>query len=306
MGAKLTIQPAQAEPFEVKLGNTTTIGRTRENSVCLNFSPLVSRQHATIRCHNGYQYQIIDLGSRNGTYVDDQRVVMPVTLADGARIRIADNTITFNEVAEEECGEHLELTVAGSMAACALDSHPIALLVCDIRGFSTMSEKTESGELAQFLGAWFRETGNLVTRSGGTIDKFIGDAILAYWGTTGGPDDCHAAFGAARAMLDLAASRKWLNGSPFKIAVALHYGKVTCSNIGVSAERDATIIGDAVNTVFRLEAVSKELSQPLVMSGDFQAHVGELGVFIPFGTQALKGKARTVEVFGCETTHAPV
>ena len=110
------------------------------------------------------------------------------------------------------------------------------------------------------LGAWFRETGNIVTQSGGTIDKFIGDAILAYWGGGGGAgDDCRAAFAVGRAMLELAAARTWPNGAPFHIAVALHYGKVTCSNVGVAAERDATIIGDAVNTVFRLEAVSKEL-----------------------------------------------
>ena len=85
MGAKLIIQPTAAEPFEVTVGNTVTIGRTRENSVCLNFSPLVSRQHAIIRCHNGYQYQLIDLGSRNGTYVDDQRVIMPVALTSETR-----------------------------------------------------------------------------------------------------------------------------------------------------------------------------------------------------------------------------
>ena len=306
MGAKLNIQPAAAEPFEVKVGNTVTIGRTRENSVCLNFSPLVSRQHAIIRCHNGYQYQLIDLGSRNGTYVDDQRVIMPVALTSGARIRIADNTLTFTEVEDARCDEQLAATVAGSMDACEIEARPVALLVCDIRGFSSMSEKTESGKLAQILGAWFRETGNLVSRSGGTIDKFIGDAMLAYWGTAGvAADDCRAAFEIGRAMQNLASARTWPNGQPFRIAVALHYGRVTCSNVGVAAERDATIIGDAVNTVFRLEAVSKELAQPLLMSGDFQEHVGELGTFVPFGPQSLKGKARTVEVFGCDTTHAP-
>ena len=307
MGAKLIIQPAAAEPFEVTVGNTVTIGRTRENSVCLNFSPLVSRQHAIIRCHNGYQYQLIDLGSRNGTYVDDQRVIMPVALNSGARIRIADNTLTFTETEEDKCDEHLAVTVAGSMASTEIVARPVALLVCDIRGFSTMSEKTESSQLAQILGAWFRETGNLVSRSGGTIDKFIGDAMLAYWGTAGiGADDCRAAFEIARSMMALASARTWPNGAPFKIAVALHYGRVTCSNVGVSAERDATIIGDSVNTVFRLEAVSKELGQPLIMSGEFQEHVEDLGTFVPFGPQALKGKANAVEVFGCETTHAPM
>src|ERR1700760_1782459 len=107
MGAKLSIQPAQADTFDVSIGNTATIGRTRENSVCLSFSPLVSRQHAIIRCHNGWQYQLIDLGSRNGTYVNEQRVVMPVTLTDGAKIRIADNVMTFVEHDDESSsGEH--------------------------------------------------------------------------------------------------------------------------------------------------------------------------------------------------------
>src|SRR5450432_3649639 len=112
MGAKIRVIPAEIEPFEIGIGNTATIGRTRENTVCLNFSPLVSRQHAIIRCHNGWQYQLIDLGSRNGTYINDQRVVMPVTLDSGARIRIADNYITFLEEADPDSAEHLEVTVA--------------------------------------------------------------------------------------------------------------------------------------------------------------------------------------------------
>ena len=231
MGAKLQIQPAQSDPFDVPIGNTATIGRTRENTVCLSFSPLVSRQHAIIRCHNGWQFQLIDLGSRNGTYVNDQRVVMPVTLTDGARIRIADNTIIFSEHDDDTSGEHNAMTLVGTVDHSVVDSRPVALLVCDIRGFSTMSENVPGAEMAQTLGAWFRETGNMVAQSGGTIDKFIGDAMLAYWGAAGRPAaDCGTGFAAAKMMLALADSRKWPNGSPFRVAIALHYGKVTCSN----------------------------------------------------------------------------
>ncbi|MBV9128294.1 MAG: FHA domain-containing protein, partial [Verrucomicrobia bacterium] len=100
MAAKLRVIPASAEAFEVPIQNTATIGRTAENSVCLSFSPTVSRQHAVIRCHNGFEYQVMDLGSRNGTYVNDQRVVMPVTLKNGSKIRIANNEMIF-EVVEE-------------------------------------------------------------------------------------------------------------------------------------------------------------------------------------------------------------
>lgn len=300
MGAKLQIQPAHSDPFEVPIGNTATIGRTRENTVCLSFSPLVSRQHAIIRCHNGWQFQLIDLGSRNGTYVNDQRVVMPVTLTDGARIRIADNTIIFSEHDDDTSGEHNAMTLVGTVDHSVVDSRPVALLVCDIRGFSTMSESVPGAEMAQTLGAWFRETGNMVAQSGGTIDKFIGDAMLAYWGAAGRPAaDCGTAFAAAKMMLALADSRKWPNGAQFRIAIALHYGKVTCSNVGVAAERDATIIGDAVNTVFRLEGVSKELNQRVVMSGDFAEHMPELmRKFADFGDRALKGKSQAVRVYG--------
>jgi adenylate cyclase len=300
MGAKLQIKPVHAEAFEVAIGNTATIGRTRENTVCLSFSPLVSRQHALIRCHNGWQYQLIDLGSRNGTYVNDQRVVMPVVLTDGARIRIADNQLTFSEHDEDSSGEHDAMTLVGSVDHSVVASRPVALLVCDIRGFSSMSEVIPSAQMAQTLGAWFRETGNMVAQSGGTIDKFIGDAMLAYWGAAGeGSGDCASAFSAANKMLALADSSKWPDGSPFRIAIALHYGKVTCSNVGVAAERDATIIGDAVNTVFRLEGTSKELGQRMVFSGDFAENLPELtGKCADFGERALKGKSHTVRVFG--------
>ncbi len=300
MGAKLSIQPANADPFDVPIGNTATIGRTRENTVCLNSSPQVSRQHAVIRCHNGYQYQLIDLGSRNGTFLNDQRVVMPVTLVEGAQIRIANNVITFTEGLDETCKEQHLLTVAGTIESdSSIQTRPVALLVCDIRGFSTMAEKTASGDLAQILGAWFRETGNMVVQSSGTIDKFIGDALLAYWGNSAdGPADCEAAFATAEKILALAAKRSWPNGDPFRIAVALHFGRVTCSNVGVTAERDATIIGDAVNTVFRLESVAKELSQRFVISGDLSTHLAAPPNFTDFGDRALKGKSQTVRVYG--------
>ncbi|MEA3210171.1 MAG: adenylate cyclase [Chthoniobacter sp.] len=297
MGAKLHIHPANAEPFEVKIGNTATIGRTRENTVCLNFSPLVSRQHALIRCHNTSQYQVIDLGSRNGTYVNEQRVIMPVILEPGACIRVADNNITF--LADDAGFEDAAVTVAGgTVGSSGVFNRSVALLVCDIRGFSRMSENVPAAEVAQILGEWFRETRNLVQSTQGTIDKYIGDALLAYWAGPGGSVDCDAAFGTAQQLLRLAAERAWPNRDPLKIAVALHYGRVTFSDMGLSAERDATILGDVVNTVFRLEAVAKELNRGLVLSEDFADQLSEQPALKDFGEQTLKGKTRAVRVFG--------
>ncbi|MEO5718656.1 MAG: adenylate/guanylate cyclase domain-containing protein [Chthoniobacterales bacterium] len=299
MPAKLRITPLAGEPFELTIGNTATIGRTADNTVCLSGSPLVSRQHALIRCHDGYQYQIIDLGSRNGTMVNGQRVVMPMTLVPGARIEIAKNQIAFDLIEDDISTAHLEVTLAGSMAGVASVIRPVALLVCDIRGFSTMAEKISSSHLAQQLGVWFREAGNLVTRSGGTVDKFIGDAVLAYWSECNGQNvDCAATLQIAREMLALAAKTKWANGDPFQVGIALHYGSVTCGNVGIDAQRDATIIGDPVNTVFRLEGVMKELNQQVLLSADFQEHLPASEPLTDLGERKLKGKQQLVRIFG--------
>ncbi len=299
MPATLRITPLAGEPFELTIGNTATIGRTNDNTVCLGGSPLVSRQHALIRCHDGYQYQIIDLGSRNGTLVNGQRVVMPMTLAPGARIEIAKNELVFEQIDDDISSAHLEVTLAGSMAGVASAIRPVALLVCDIRGFSSMAEKISSSHLAQQLGVWFREAGNLVTRNGGTVDKFIGDAVLAYWSECGGDQvDCAATLRIARDLLGLAAKITWGNGDPFQIGIALHYGSVTCGNVGIDAQRDATIIGDAVNTVFRLEGVMKELNQQVLLSADFREHLPESEPLLDLGERKLKGKQQLVRIFG--------
>src|SRR5438552_15278231 len=113
MPAKLRVTPAAAEPFELAIGNTATIGRTNGNTVCLSASPRVSRQHAIIRCHNGYQYQLIDLGSRNGTLVNDQRVVTPVTLENVARTHVADNTILIHQTEHALTTATLDVTMPG-------------------------------------------------------------------------------------------------------------------------------------------------------------------------------------------------
>jgi adenylate cyclase len=299
MPAKLRVTPAAGEPFELTIGNTATIGRTSDNTVCLSGSPLVSRQHALVRCHDGYQYQIIDLGSRNGTFVNDQRVVMPVTLTHGARIRVARNDLIFEEIDDDFSSAHLEVTLAGSIAGAASAIRPVALLVCDIRGFSSMAEKISGAELAQHLGVWFREAGNLVNKGGGTIDKFIGDAILAYWSGCGDDEvDCARTFQIARDLLALAATIKWTNGQPFQVGIALHYGVVTCGNVGLDAQRDATIIGDAVNTAFRLESVMKDLNQPLVLSQDFRERLTGNEPLIDLGERKLKGKQQSVRIYG--------
>ncbi|HEY5793160.1 MAG TPA: adenylate/guanylate cyclase domain-containing protein, partial [Chthoniobacterales bacterium] len=84
---------------------------------------------------------------------------------------------------------------------------------------------------------------------------------------------------------------------PFAIAVALHHGVVTCGNIGLVAQRDATIIGDTVNTAFRLEGVMKELGVSCLCSESFAKTFPHSHGFRDLGPRLLKGKSKPVRVF---------
>jgi adenylate cyclase len=299
-----------APPQEILIGNTASIGRTPENTICLAGNARVSRQHSLIRCFNGVQYQIMDLGSRNGTYVGEQRVITPVTLEQGSVIRVSGTELHF-EVLEErgqDSGGIVDVTLATTNPGTGSSTQRVAILVCDIRGFSTMAEKMTSDDLAHAVGGWFAESGNAVTDSGGTIDKFIGDAMLAYWPESQNENlrgaECATALRVAERLLAATRGRVWPGTTaPFAVRVALHFGTVTCGNIGLVAQRDATIIGDAVNTAFRLESVMKELGQDLVLSQDLAVMLDPPRDLIDLGEKELKGKHQAVRVYALAEVH---
>jgi len=294
-----------APPQEVLIGNTATIGRTVENTICLANNTRISRQHSLIRCFNGVQYQIMDLGSRNGTYVGELRVVTPVTLERRCVIHVSGVELHFEAIDDTDTRSDgiTDVTLATTNPGKESSTQRVAILVCDIRGFSTVAETMTPDMLARALGGWFAEAGNAVTHSGGTIDKFIGDAILAYWpepqSAVGRGTECAAALAVAQQMLAATRQRFWPGTTtPFRVGVALHFGTVTCGNIGLIAQRDATIIGDAVNTAFRLESVMKELKQDIVLSHDFASVLDPLPSLNDLGERELKGKNQAVRVFG--------
>ena len=240
MPAKLRVRPADGNPFEVEVGNTATIGRSRENTISFHNNPHVSRQHAIIRCHNAYQFQIMDLGSRNGTFVNGRRVITPTLLTDGAVIRITNNELIFEQSDQPSQDTTYDVTIAAETGASHDQNVTVAVMVCDIRGFSTMAEILAEDELARTLGQWFRDAGNIVHDAGGTIDKFIGDAVLAYWTReTQGGLESRSALNSALKLLKNASGRRWMLPAekPFEIAVALHHGVVTCGNMGFCSTR---------------------------------------------------------------------
>ncbi len=153
----------------------------------------------------------------------------------------------------------LAARIASSPEALRLggDKRAVAVLFSDIRGFTALSETMNPDAMAQLLTEYFTEMVDCVFRHGGTLDKFIGDAVMAQWGAPiGSPDDADQCMAAA---LEMMAELRTLNarwtkeGRPtLEIGIGLNYGEAFAGNIGSERRLEFTVIGDTVNTASRL------------------------------------------------------
>jgi len=153
----------------------------------------------------------------------------------------------------------LAARIAESPEAARLggEKREVAVLFSDIRGFTALSESMRPDETATLLSEYLTEMVECVFRNGGTLDKFIGDAVMAQWGAPlSAPDDADRAVAASVDMLDALATlnRKWrAEGRPeLQVGIGLSYGEVFAGNIGSERRLEFTVIGDAVNTAARL------------------------------------------------------
>jgi adenylate cyclase len=198
--------------------------------------------------------------------------------------RVVADLVNSPESALERQGEALDITV----------------LFSDIRGFTSFSETRPPGEVVALLNRYFSRQVEVVFRHGGTIDKFIGDAIMAFWGAPVA-DPQHAAHAVAAALemaevakdfeRELAAS-----GAAFGIGVGLHSGPAVVGFIGSENRLDYTAIGDTVNLASRIEGATKGVATVLV-SDATRRRCGDRFGFEARGTFKVKGRDAEVDLF---------
>ena len=172
----------------------------------------------------------------------------------------------------------------------------ITVLFSDIRGFTTLSEQKTPQEIVDILNRYFSRQVEVIFRHGGTLDKYIGDAIMAFWGApTEQPDHARRALAAAREMEQtLLAFRKEMgaDGEHFDIGIGLNSGEAVVGFIGSPEHRqDYTVIGDTVNTASRIEGATKGRARILVSEATRNA-IGPDVTFKDHGFAKLKGKGR--------------
>lgn len=289
--------------LEFDLGAVSMIGRSSECQVQIP-DPRVSRRHAMIRKQDGGFY-LFDLGSFNGSYLNGSRVTTARQLTHGSAISFAGHEYTYEQAGDTQATQNLD-TLGGSTIAM-IRSTPVIILVSDIMGFTSLSEALSPDNLAQIMGGWYADCEEIISSAGATVDKFIGDCVLAYW-TTVDETSLKAALSAAERLL--ASSDRIQNAHPevfeqidreFKIGVALHTGKVA---YGGMSQGEFTLVGDPVNLTFRLESLTRTLDKAVLASGDFMRELPNSRAYGKgMGVHKVKGRAQGVEVHSI--THFP-
>jgi adenylate cyclase len=229
---------------------------------------------------------------------------------DRARVRAAFSHYVAPPLVDELARNHDKLKLGGEM-------REVTLLFADVRGFSKISEGMDAEALIRFVNKLFTPLTEIILEKHGTIDKFMGDAVMAFWNAPVA-DPQHAA-NACRAALAMQAELKRMNQSwaavaaaagekapHVRIGIGLNTGACCVGNVGSPQRFDYSVLGDAVNIASRLEEATKTYAVPII-AGERTALKAQGFAFLEIATATLRGKENPDRLFallGDETVAA--
>jgi adenylate cyclase len=178
----------------------------------------------------------------------------------------------------------------------------LSLLFSDIEGFTTLSERLAPDELARALGRYLEAMTRGVRSTGGTVDKFIGDAVMAFWNAPSRCDDhaaraCRAALACQHATAELYAARAWAGLPPLFTRFGIHTARVLVGHFGAPDRLSYTALGDGVNLAARLEGLCKQYGLAVLASEATVQAAGSAFAFRLVDKVAVKGKRESVRVY---------
>lgn len=198
-----------------------------------------------------------------------------------------------------------QLLAAGGQPAVVSEERPVTVLFTDIRGFTALAQSMSAAETASFLNQHFSLIAACVEAEDGTVDKYMGDSMMAFWGAPRADPDhveraCRAALAIRRAVTLDNERRAQRNEPPIRMGIGIHTGSAIVGNIGAPGRINYTLVGDTVNVAQRLEELSKDVAAPetveILISRAVAARLGEGYGIKEHGVQRARGREGMLEV----------
>ena len=243
--------------YPLRGGQSWAIGRGDGCGVLLD-SRSVSRLHALIQRREGGAISLVDLGSRNGSFVNLRRVSIPVVLNDGDELIFGDQQFVFRNPEASGVSTTTFETMRTAPTTSLQTNTLTTIVVVDIRDYTPLARSIPEELLSQAIGTWFLRVGQIAQQQGSWAQKYIGDAVMSIWVHQ---DEAAMREDVLRALwsvgaIDVATAGMHLDlplPCPLRIGAGVNTGPAIIGGVDYAA------LGDTVNAAFRLEAATKQL-----------------------------------------------
>ena len=225
--------------------------------------------------------------SLNFTLVVQKEIKMKKMFSRFVPEEIIDNILRYDSDAKQLIGE----------------KRMVSVIIVDIRDFTAISEINAPENVVSFLNLYFTHMVEIIKKNGGSVDKFMGDSILALFGaTTSHEDNAKRAVQAALEMKEIVSQIDtsllvFPENHSFQIGIGIHQGNVVVGNIGCQEKIDYTVIGDSVNLASRLEGLTKQYGTPIIVSDAINKELDENFFSRHLDNVRVKGKSIPVSIF---------
>jgi adenylate cyclase len=195
-----------------------------------------------------------------------------------------------------------ELIKTGAALTLGVEPRFMTVLFADLQDFSSLAEQMEPNVLLAQLSVYFETVSHAIAEEHGTVDKFIGDGIMAFWGAPAHRDDhvlraCRGALRAARRMRELNTEWTAQGRPPLNLRIGLHCAEVLVGNVGSSARLSYTVMGDGVNVAARLEGINKTFGTTICISDSVVEAVGAEILARPIRKVQVKGRKHKFMIY---------
>ncbi len=231
------------------------------------------------------EFYLIDMGSRNGSFINGRRVSIPVTLQNSDHLTFGQTELEFYAP---------EIDLLSDVSSSSIDSQEftatatlhvrrlISVLVVDIRNFTGMTRQIDENVLSEVIGTWFRCAGDIIREYGSWVDKYIGDAVMAVWihgAQQVTPEEMIRITRALSALQKMTSQLHERYPLPFslRIGAGLNTGYAMVGNTGTGDRPDYTALGDTVNAAFRLESSTKQIGVDIAFGETTYEYLTEAG-----------------------------